>query len=194
MRGDVQQRGACNLSDFGLVLSGVTPHEEATFTAFVAEHGDGLLRYARLLFGDMHGAEDGLQTALIRVVGRWDKAAAAPVAYTRTVLRNLAIDGSRRRHLVPLMTGGQPDEGHVADIADAHAAAAHLDLMLALLPSRQRVTVVLRVIDGLSEAETAAAMSCSPGTVKSNLSRGLAGLREHINRERATEGTAHEQH
>jgi RNA polymerase sigma-70 factor (sigma-E family) len=172
----------------------VTPDEEATFTAFVAEHGSGLLRYARLLFGDLHEAEDGLQTALIRVVGRWDKATAAPVAYTRTVLRNLAIDGGRRRHLVPLTTAQPPDASHVSDIADAQAAAASLDAMLAMLPPRQRVTVVLRVLDGLSEAETATAMSCSTGTVKSNLSRGLAGLREHLNRERAREGTAHEQH
>lgn len=190
----VRPRGACNLPGFGLVHYVVTPQGEAAFTAFVAEHGDGLLRYARLLFGDIHTAEDGLQTALTRVLGRWDKAAAAPVAYTRTVLRNLAIDGSRRRHLVPILVGEQADQGHAADIADAHAAAVHLDLMLARLPPRQRVTVVLRVLDRLSEAETAAAMGCSAGTVKSNLSRALAGLREHIDRQRATEGTAHEQH
>lgn len=139
-----------------------------------------MLRYARLLFAGLHDAEDGLQTALLRVARNWDKASASPVAYTRTVLRNLAVDGGRRRHLVPAPTDAQPQTAHEPDIADAHAAAATLDAVLRALPPRQRITVVLRAIDGLSEAETAAQLGCSPGTVKSNLSRGLATLRAQL--------------
>jgi RNA polymerase sigma factor (sigma-70 family) len=63
------------------------------------------------------------------------------------------------------------------DHAEAIAAQAHLDQLLAAIPPRQRVTVVLRVVDGLSEAETAAVMQCSLGTVKSNLARGLLKVR-----------------
>lgn len=171
------------------MLRGVTPEHAQAFTIFTSEHGDGLARYARLLFADRHEAEDGLQTALLRVTQNWSKASVAPVAYTRTVLRNLAVDGSRRRHLVPVPSEEPPRADLVPDVADAHAAAAALDAFLSRLPPRQRVTVVLRVVDGLSEAETAAAMGCSTGTVKSNLARGLASLRGKLERDRAQERT-----
>lgn len=155
----------------------MTPQDESTFTAFVTEHGDGLLRYARMLFGGLHDAEDGLQTALLRVARNWSKASRSPVAYSRTALRNLAADGGRRRHLLPVPSDAEPTCPPEPDLADAQAAAAHLDALLSVLPPRQRVAIVLRVIDGMSEAEAATAMKCSAGTVKSNLSRGLVALR-----------------
>ena len=51
---------------------------------------------------------------------------------------------------------------------------------LATLSERQRVAIVLRYYEDLSEAEIAAALGCRPGTVKSLLHRGLAQLREVI--------------
>jgi len=180
----------CNVFTRHLVLVVVRLDDDLTFTTFVDEHGTALLGYARLLFGDAHEAEDALQAALLRVVRNWEKASASPVGYTRTALRNLAIDGSRRRHLVAIPSDQQPQLIHSPDVADAHEAAAALDAVLSRLPPRQRVTVVLRVLDGMTETETAAALGCSVGTVKSNLSRGLAALRDDLNRERAHEGSA----
>jgi len=165
---------SCNRSGVGLVLSGV--REEDAFTEFVRQRGDALLRTARLLVPDRGEAEDALQTALLRLTRHWP--VSEPDAYVRRTLVNLAKDRGRRRHLVP-----EPHEVAVAqlavlpDHADAHASQAFLEGLLALVPERQRAAVVLRVIEGLSEAETAAAMSCSSGTVKSNLSRGLTRLR-----------------
>jgi RNA polymerase sigma-70 factor (sigma-E family) len=170
----------------------VRPDDEISFTRFVEEHGTALLGYARLLFGGLHEAEDGLQAALLRVVRNWDNAVASPVGYTRTALRNLAVDGSRRRHLVPVPSDQEPRSIPAPDIADAYEAAGTLDAVLSRLPPRQRVTVVLRVLDGMTEAETAATLGCSAGTVKSNLSRGLAAMRDDLNRERAHERTIHE--
>jgi RNA polymerase sigma-70 factor (sigma-E family) len=160
----------------------VKASDEVEFTAFVREHGDGLLRFARLLVPDAVEAEDLLQTALLRLSRRWSSGLDAPVAYTRTTLVNLAKDGARRRHLVPHpVEVVEPDRREPdSDMAEAIAARERLDTLLAALPPKQRATVVLRVVDGLSEAETAQMLGCSPGTVKSNLARGLDKIREHL--------------
>ncbi|WP_091294041.1 SigE family RNA polymerase sigma factor [Micromonospora halophytica] len=156
----------------------MTPSEEQAFTEFVQVHGDRLLRFARLLVPDAGEAEDVLQTALLRLTRHWSRQLDAPEAYVRAALVNLAKDRGRRRHLVPVPTRTNPDLSKIgSDHAEAIAARTHLDQILAVLPPRQRVTVVLRVIDGLSEAETAAVMKCSLGTVKSNLARGLQKVR-----------------
>jgi RNA polymerase sigma-70 factor (sigma-E family) len=157
----------------------VTPEEEQDFTEFVRTHGDRLLRFARLLVPDAAEAEDVLQTALIRLTRHWSRRLESPEAYVRAALVNLAKDRGRRSHLVPVPAevDAERPAGTGSDHAEAIAARAQLDQMLAGLPPRQRVAVVLRVIDGLSEAETAALMRCSLGTVKSNLARGLDKVR-----------------
>jgi RNA polymerase sigma factor (sigma-70 family) len=67
---------------------------------------------------------------------------------------------------------GRADGTDAVDIRDA------LVRLLAQLPPRQRVVVVLRYWEQLSEAETAAFLGCSPGSVKSAASRGMSRLRE----------------
>lgn len=141
-------------------------------------HADRLLRFARLLVADAAEAEDVLQTALLRLTRHWSRQLDSPEAYVRAALVNLAKDRGRRSHLVPVPAESDKEPPAAAsDHAEAIAARSHLDQMLATLPPRQRVAVVLRVIDGLSEAETAALMQCSLGTVKSNLARGLDKIR-----------------
>jgi RNA polymerase sigma-70 factor (sigma-E family) len=165
----------------------VTPSEEQDFTEFVRTHGDRLLRFARLLVPDAAEAEDVLQIALLRLTRHWSKRLRSPEAYVRAALVNLAKDRGRRSHLVPV-PAESGDEPPVAgsDPAEAIAARTHLDQLLAALPPRQRVAVVLRVVDGLSEAETAALMRCSVGTVKSNLARGLDKVRAALTRTKET--------
>lgn len=155
----------------GLVEEGMRASEEQAFAAFVRERGTGLLRFARRLIPDAGDAEDALQTALLRLTSHWPKE--HPEAYVRAALANLATDRARRRHLVAVPTSVAPDAHGTYEHADASDAQARLDAVLAVLPPRQRVTVVLRVLEGLTEAETAECLGCSTGTVKSNLSRGL---------------------
>lgn len=156
----------------------MTPTDEQAFAAFVRLRGDALLRYARLLVPDPAEAEDVLQVALMRVVKHWPKRLEAPEAYVRAAVLNIVKDRARRRHLVPVPTEASDRSGDDVDYGEAIAAGVRLERLLESLPPRQRTTVVLRVIEGLSEAETAVAMDCSAGTVKSNLARGLDKVRE----------------
>ncbi|MDQ1705148.1 MAG: hypothetical protein QOF18_1514 [Frankiaceae bacterium] len=167
--------------------------EEREFEAFVVADGDRLIRFARLLFLDNGAAEDAVQIALTRTAQRWKAAQSAPYPYVRAAIVNLARDEGRRRHRrEPPVDVRDRDVAAVVDHADAIASRAELDDLLALLPARQRATVVLRVLDGLSEAEAAQVLACSTGTVKSNLSRGLQHLRSHMYRDNVTEVTCHD--
>jgi RNA polymerase sigma-70 factor (sigma-E family) len=150
---------------------------EQDFTAFVRDRGDALLRAARWLVPDHGDAEDALQTALVRLARHWP--VDEPEGYVRRTLVNLAKDRGRRRHLVP-RPSADPPLTTWPDLADAVASQAALEQLLRQLPERQRTAVVLRVLIGLSEAETAAAMGCAAGTAKSNLARGLDRLRNLV--------------
>jgi RNA polymerase sigma-70 factor (sigma-E family) len=158
----------------------VGEQQDREFTAFVQLQGDGLLRLARYLINDPSEAEDALQTALVRLLRSWDRGLDNPLGYARQVLVNLAKDRGRRRHLVPVPVAEPTSSRTAPDLADALVAQQRLAEMLVILPARQRVTVVLRVIVGMSEAETAALLGCANGTVKSNLARGLDRLRASL--------------
>ncbi len=160
--------------------------DETEFTEFVRENGDALLRITRLLVRDDTDAQDVLQTALLRLSLRWP--VEHPHAYIRRSPVNLTRDRSRRRHLVPEPAEVRDDRIRpLPDHADALASLSAIEQLLSPLPAKQRAAVVLRVIEGLSEAETAAALRCTTGTVASNLSRGLARLRAHL-----PEGATHD--
>jgi len=66
--------------------------------------------------------------------------------------------------------------GQLSVASDAHA----LDAAITDLPARQRQVFLLRHVEGLSVADTAIAMQCSEGTVKTHLSRALASLRQRL--------------
>ncbi|HEX4223264.1 MAG TPA: SigE family RNA polymerase sigma factor [Pseudonocardiaceae bacterium] len=157
------------------------------FEEFVTETSLPLLRTAYLLVNDLGEAEDLVQEALLRVARSWPRIRAMdhPLAYARRVLVNKAIDQSersrRRRQVVSL--DRWPESAELPDPAAAEEFAlvdvrGEVGAALAQLTARQRIAVVLRYWDGLSEAETAQHLSCSVGTVKSTTSRGLARLRE----------------
>lgn len=134
-----------------------TPRESAAdLTALFRAHHLELVRLATLLTGDQATAEDVVQDAFERVYAAWGRLAKNGVglAYIRTAV----VNGCRAVH--------------------REMAAA-----LAALPRRRREVLVLRYYLYLSEAEIAAVLNISPGTVKSTASRGLAALARTLGEE-----------
>jgi RNA polymerase sigma-70 factor (sigma-E family) len=155
----------------------------ADFDQFVATHVDDLLRTAYLIVWDEGEAEDLVQECLLKVARRWPRIRRMeqPRAYARRVLVNLALDGARdraqrRRELEP----EAPPSPIAADPLPALEARAELLQALGQLQERQRAVLVLRYFNDLTEAQVAEVLGCSPGTVKSSASRGLARLREAL--------------
>ena len=153
----------------------------AAFEEFVRGRSAHLFRLALALSGwNETAAQDLLQIALERAYRRrrqlFRDAAAEP--YVRRVLVNAAIDwrrGLRRRGEQPLTA----DAGDVI-VDDRIAQVADRDLLvraLKELPPRQRAVMVMRYWEDLPDAQIAAALSCSAGTVRSQASRALARLR-----------------
>jgi RNA polymerase sigma-70 factor (sigma-E family) len=145
----------------------------------LSERGDHLMRTAVLLAGSRQDGEDLLQAAIERLLRR-GRRLDNPEGYLRRTLYNLAADGWRRqgtwRRKLPVIrasgAGPETDVTAVVDLRDA------LMRIMRRLPAGQRAVLVLRYWDQLSEAETAAVLGCSEGTVKAAASRGLKRMRE----------------
>jgi RNA polymerase sigma-70 factor (sigma-E family) len=149
------------------------------FRRFLVGRQRSLLRTAWLLTGDWASAEDLVQTTLIAAWPRWGhiSATANPDAYVRRILVNKSHDWRRRRWHGEIPTAALP-EGPVAEGPDTELTRVLVHALHAL-PPRQRTVIVLRYFDDLTEGETAAAMDCAVGTVKSQASKALAALRRH---------------
>jgi RNA polymerase sigma-70 factor (sigma-E family) len=140
-----------------------------------------LRRTAYLLCGDWHRAEDAAQDALIRLYRRWPKVERKEglLAYARRTLVRTLVDQARRpwrREVSVEYTPDAPVPGALGAVDD------RLLLIMALkrLPTRRRACLVLRYYDELSVRETAQALGCAEGTVKSQTARGLDDLRRAL--------------
>jgi RNA polymerase sigma-70 factor (sigma-E family) len=147
------------------------------FDEFVAVRGQALQRTAYLLTGDWALAEDLLQTALARAYPRWDRILRDdPEAYVRRTIVNTWSSWWRRKWRGESPTERLP-EGVVPDAYDdADRRDAVRDALRRLAP-KQRAVVVLRFHEDMTEAQVAALLGISVGTVKSQTAKALAHLR-----------------
>jgi RNA polymerase sigma-70 factor (sigma-E family) len=146
------------------------------FDAFVLARSPALLRFGWLLTGNRATAEDLVQAALMRTWARWGRLESAEGAepYVRRVMVTQYATWWRRRWRAEVPTAAPPDQVDPApdlDLRESVRAA------LASLPRRQRAVVVLRYVEDLSVAETAALLGCTAGTVKSQAAKALGTLR-----------------
>jgi RNA polymerase sigma-70 factor (sigma-E family) len=151
---------------------------EDEFDGFVRGHAPRLIRSAWLLVGEWPAAEDLVQTALERTWPKWAKLAddGQRLAYVHRVITTSYLRTRRRKWVGEIPTEDVP-QPTVPD--DSDAAETHAELLGAIrkLPPRQRAVIALRYLADLTEAQTAAAMRCSLGTVKRYTSRALETLR-----------------
>jgi len=155
------------------------PIDDPAYEALFRTEVTTMIRLAGLLGAD--DPENLVQEAFLRLHDRWPgiRYSDSPVAYLRTIVVNLVR--SRQRHLRVVRRHLPPNEAHAASAEDLVVLRAeHTSLMDALdsLAPRRREALVLRYWLDLSEAQIADVMNTSPGTVKSQLSRGLTALRE----------------
>lgn len=149
------------------------------------EHYRDLVRLAGLLLHDQGASEEVVQDAFVQLHLRWrrlrdvDKAPAwlrsAVLNGARSRLRHLEV---RRRHAGDSAAGAGHESAE--DAALARGSSDRIVAALRTLPARQREAVVLRFYLDLSEAEMAAAMGVSAGSVKTHLHRGLSALQTRI--------------
>ena len=144
----------------------------ADFEAFVVARRGALLRTAYLLTGDHHDAEDLVQSALIKVVPKWARIKDNPEPYVRQVLARESVNRWRGRRWREVTTDVVPETMH-------HDSTDRIALFedLRKLSPQQRAVFVLRYFDDLTEADTAAALGISVGTVKSQVRDALTHLR-----------------
>lgn len=155
----------------------------ADFEHWVTGRYPALRRTAYLLCGgDPHAADDLTQTTLAKLYLAWGRVRDRDRidAYVRRIMLNEHRTSWRRafRHhevIVELL----PERAAAGDSGlDGERDAVWA--FVQTLPPKQRAVIVLRYYEDLSEAEIAAALGISPGTVKSQASRALAALRQRL--------------
>jgi RNA polymerase sigma-70 factor (sigma-E family) len=163
------------------VTTSPQPAATTTFDEAVALHHTQLARFAYRLCGDASRAEDAVAEAYARVWPRWKRGQVGELyPYLRQAVANQIYGGHRRRLLERREAErrrAEPQGPAFERQVDDHD---HLWAALARLSPPHRAVVVLRLVEDLSEEETATMLGVAPGTVKSRLSRALDHLRRLV--------------
>lgn len=152
------------------------------FVEFATARSGALFRAAYLMVGDHALAEDLLQEALTKTYVAWPRIRDInkAEAYTRKVITTTAISWWRRKSWQHEKPRGDVPEIIYSENSDHIAQRDWLWTELQSLAPRQRAAIVLRYYEDLTEAQTAEALGCSIGTVKSQVSDGLKRLRAKL--------------
>lgn len=151
---------------------------EQEYVEFVTTRLARMQRIAYLLCGDAHRADDLVQQTFTTLYVQWRRVRAVeyPDAYVRTMLVRAFLSERRlawssRVDLTDSVPERVSTDGPTVEDRTVLRAA------LSRVPKRQRAVLVLRFLCDLPVVEVAELLDCSPGTVKSQTSHGLAALR-----------------
>jgi RNA polymerase sigma-70 factor, ECF subfamily len=184
----------------GMEAEGKRLDQAAELNAFLTGVERRACRIAQMAVRDRDDALDIVQGAMLRLAQGYAGRPASewkPIFYR--ILWNGIHDWRRRRavrsRIFALLPGQRLDDGNdsedaLAQVADGgpdpstcaatDEAMRRLESALAGLPGRQQQAFALRCLEGLDVAETAAAMGCSEGSVKTHYFRALHALRAQL--------------
>lgn len=155
----------------------------APLTELYERHFGSAFRLAYLLTGDADLAEDLVQDAFVKLIGRFahlrNPDAFGP--YLKRTIINLSYSSFRRRRVEraylarEVARAGAPADG-LPDVEERDLLWSQLQR----IAPRQRAALVLRYYDDLSETQTAEVLGCSVRTVKSLVSRGMQAMRAQL--------------
>lgn len=153
-----------------------------SFVEFATAARVRLRNTAYLLCGDWHYASDLVQDGLIRVYVAWPRIQrnGSELAYARKAVVSAFIDAKRKKSSGELPAEPDPDRAAADDVATTVTERQALMTALATLPRQQRACIVLRYFEDLSVHDTAEALGCPEGTVKSHTARGLESLKSIV--------------
>ena len=185
----------------GLLLNDLASDLDAAFERLVVAHQNRLYSIALRLLGDPRDAEEVAQDALVRAyraLAGYEPERIRDLQlrpWLATIAINLCRNHARRRR--PVLVALEPQPGSTSDRAPSGIAksltdptagplesavrrdsAAHWAGLLASLPPLYRTPIVLRHVDGLSYQEMSAVLGRPEGTLKAQVHRGLALLRD----------------
>src|SRR5689334_12547646 len=161
-------------------MAGIDDTSVKEFEEYFAARRDAVRRAAYLLCGDWYWADDLTQIAFVRLAAGWHRVRdrAALDAFVRTCLVRAYLNETRRVWRRRERTQAElPDRSTAEDNAETTARRVMFATALRQLGPRQRAVLVCRFYQGLDVAETADALGCAVGTVKSQTARALGRLR-----------------
>ncbi|GAB3472433.1 SigE family RNA polymerase sigma factor [Kineococcus endophyticus] len=161
--------------------------------SLIAWKGPELVRLARGLLKDPHQAEDVVQDVLARCVLKWSRIQAVedPSAYLNRMVVNAIVSHHRRPwRREQVSDPAELPEAAVPDASEGHDERQHYLTLLRRLPDAQRATLVLRLYEGLPDAEIADLLHCSQATVRSHAYRGLRTLRRFLDNDQCQDTPA----
>jgi RNA polymerase sigma-70 factor (sigma-E family) len=164
----------------------VTTAVETAFEAYVETRGAALVRFAVVLTGDDHRAEDIVQDVLAKAYLKWDRIVRAelPDVYIRRMVINASRSWWRRptNRETPIArsldTAGCESAGD--DLSTGIAERDSMWRLITTLSARQRAVLALRYYEDLDDATIASILHCSPATVRVHAMRALTALRERF--------------
>ncbi len=163
--------------EYGDVIERARHGDGPAYAEVVRLHRRSLYRLAWSVLGSDDEAEDCVQEAFVKAYEAIRRRGAPPhlTAWLRRITVNCAISQLRRRSVRTAFSLGEgapeADGGPLEEQAEAAELQRQICLAARSLPLRQRVAFGLVHIHGLSQAEAAEAMGCSPGSVKVHLHR-----------------------
>jgi RNA polymerase sigma-70 factor (sigma-E family) len=163
-------------------VDGAMEGERGRLGELYVRHAPSSLRLAYLLTGDRALAEDLVQEAFARLVGRLAhvRDVEAFPLYLRQIVVNLSRMHFRRRSVERAYLLREERNSSNRGVEPDFDLREDLWKAIRRLPERQRTAIVLHYYEDLTEGQASELLRCRPGTYRSLISRGMQTVRTEM--------------